>query len=249
MSYGMLGAVIFGSYEGTKRLISHGRQERHTDAFLAGAVAGVLSSIPTAPVELLKCRAQVHLTPDQAAVELNPITCAGNIVRHRGLRGMFAGLAATMGRDVPALAMYFWSYELLCLKFGVRESMPGWLMCICTLCHALTTDPSADEMTFEAFAKLNLAGGLAGMLMWCSYPMDVVKTRMQTQSLTHPAYKSTWHCMQVTVKREGARALFRGFGATVFQAFPVSAVTFGVYELVLLAFKRHSESGPVKAHG
>ena len=117
VSYGMLGALIFGSYEGTKRLIAHthGRPEQHYDALLAGGVAGVLSSIPTAPVELLKCRAQVYLTPAQAAVELNPVTCAVNILRHRGARGLFAGITATMARDVPALAVYFWSYEIMCV--------------------------------------------------------------------------------------------------------------------------------------
>ena len=50
-----------------------------------------------------------------------------------------------------------------------------------------------------------------------TYPLDVVRTRIQTQSLTTPIYRGTMDCIQQVMRREGWRALWRGFLPTVLQ--------------------------------
>ena len=40
-------------------------------------------------------------------------------------------------------------------------------------------------------------------------------------------------CMQLSLKEEGTSFLFRGIGSTVIRAFPMNAVTFGVFTFVM----------------
>jgi solute carrier family 25 carnitine/acylcarnitine transporter 20/29 len=111
---------------------------------------------------------------------------------HGGLRALYAGGAVTALRDTIGYGFYFWGYEL-CSR-GMR--------------HLMDPPPSASIPTstlgdggsggsgngggggggggggtagMEA-ARVLLCGGLAGIITWASiFPLDVVKTRVQTQ--------------------------------------------------------------------
>lgn len=85
--------------------------------------------------------------------------CAKSVVRSGGVFGLWKGLFATVGRDVPSYGVYFVSYDWL-----KRKLSP-------------TGEPSAMNMPIPS---LLLAGGTAGAAAWvCSYPLDVIKTRLQ----------------------------------------------------------------------
>ncbi|KDO16287.1 hypothetical protein SPRG_18179 [Saprolegnia parasitica CBS 223.65] len=133
------------------------------------------------------------------------ITCAKDIWASQGMKGLYRGWQLNMLRDVPAFGSYFYSYELL----------KHWL-----------TDGCAEN---ETTMNLLLAGGSAGSISWMvTQPIDVVKTLVQSQPATSPL--SALDVVKHHYKLEGAGFLFRGFGATILRAFPVSAVTFLVYE-------------------
>jgi len=86
------------------------------------------------------------------------------------------------------------------------------------------------------------AGGIAGCITWASvYPLDTVKTRYQTQSMSNlderkpliageRRYTSTLHCIKDTLRQEGLSGMYRGIGITMVRAFIVNAVTFYGYE-------------------
>ena len=80
-----------------------------------------------------------------------------------------------------------------------------------------------------------LAGGLSGVAGWVStYPMDVLKTRIQAQAIGAPLmYRGTWDALVKCVEAEGVSVLFRGLNATIVRAFPTNAVIFYVYALSL----------------
>lgn len=61
--------------------------------------------------------------------------------------------------------------------------------------------------------------------------MDVIKTRMQTDSLTNPRYKGVVHCAQKIVAEEGLRSMFRGLSPCLLRAFPANAAAFYIFEL------------------
>jgi len=88
--------------------------------------------------------------------------------------------------------------------------------------------------------ELMLAGGFSGIAAWMStYPMDVVKTRIQAQPLIPGAPGETPPCrglldgLASILKSEGVPGLFRGATATIIRAFPTNAVIFTVYALTM----------------
>ena len=114
------------------------------------------------------------------------------------------------------MGVFFLVYESLCRQWGVRD-----------------IQSKHDDMDMITMAKINVAGGLAGVVSWFTYPFDVIKSRIQTQSLSRPRYRGVFDCGRQMVQSEGAVVLFRGLFATILQAFPVSAAMFATYELIL----------------
>ena len=44
--------------------------------------------------------------------------------------------------------------------------------------------------------KIMFAGATAGLFSWIiPYPIDFVKTKMQSQNLDNKIYRSSWHCL------------------------------------------------------
>lgn len=78
--------------------------------------------------------------------------------------------------------------------------------------------------------KVAAYGGLAGEALWLgSYPLDVVKSKMQSDGFGDQArYSSMRDCFRQTWVQEGARGFWRGIGPTLVRALPVSAGTFAV---------------------
>lgn len=77
--------------------------------------------------------------------------------------------------------------------------------------------------------KIALFGGIAGEVLWlASYPMDVIKSKMQTDALdkSQQRYKGTIDCIRKTWVTEGALGFWRGIAPTLMRAMPVSAGTF-----------------------
>jgi solute carrier family 25 carnitine/acylcarnitine transporter 20/29 len=101
-----------------------------------------------------------------------------------------------------------------------------------------------------------LCGGLAGIVTWASvFPLDVIKTRVQTQvstrhslpnlaehqSLLRPATSkrlSTFEVARLAYQTEGARVFFRGLGVCSVRAFIVNAVQWAVYEWMMQVLRR-----------
>ena len=79
-----------------------------------------------------------------------------------------------------------------------------------------------------------LAGGIAGSNSWLfTYPLDYIKTVMQSQDLGRLKYRNAWHCAQEQYANEGYKAFFKGLGITMLRSFPVNAVAFYSFEYVM----------------
>jgi len=127
------------------------------------------------------------------------------ITRSAGMRGLARGLGITLTREVPAFGIYFGSYEIMIRNFG------------------------------ENTVTILGAGGMAGIFSWIfTYPQDVIKSRLQADGWgRRQKFRGPMHCLKYSVTTEGVSCLVRGVGSTIIRAFPMNAVTFGVYSYIM----------------
>ncbi|RHY87533.1 hypothetical protein DYB37_010922 [Aphanomyces astaci] len=203
LSNAPINAVVFAVYGQTSRLWQDGNSDAKLtpgQQFLAGAAAGLCQVTFAAPAELIKITMQVHNYPPN----YSSLTCLRDIFKAEGLRGIYRGTGLQIMRDVPAFGSYFYSYEVL------KDALTG------------------GQPDNETTMNLLLAGGLAGSISWMlTHPIDMVKTLVQSQGMDRV---SMWDVIRRQHALEGPKFLLKGFGATILRAFPVSAVTFLVYE-------------------
>jgi len=207
-------AILFGTYEElTHRLSDDDGNITVPRYVLACALTGVAESTAYTPIEMVKVRLQVDVSTGGAS--RGPLAVTREVLRNNGLRGLFKGHQATLMRECPGNVVYFSSYEVF-KKLYPRES--------------------------EVERSL-VAGGCAGMSYWVAMlPVDSIKTKLQTDSLSAPRYAGVLDCVRQTVAEHGVRGLYRGLTPVMLRAFPANAVAFGAFEFVLSEFRRFSSS-------
>ena len=228
LGYGALNALLFVSYNHSEAALNEAFSVRESlvSTWLAGALGGLATWVVSTPTELVKCRAQASATP------LSSGTVAWHIWKERGLKGFYYGGTVTALRDSIGYGFYFWSY-------GLATSL--WPV------------PGGDETrSFRDEApKVLICGGLAGIATWASvFPLDVIKTRVQTQILRcatessplldhehrearEPKPPGAWQTTKDAYRTQGVRVFFRGFGVCCIRAFIVNAVQWAVYEGIM----------------
>lgn len=232
LGYGALNALLFVTYNRTRDLLSPnlvpGSQPNLWTTFLAGAIGGLATWVVSTPTELIKCRAQVSSSATGAA----SWGICRQILRTEGVRGLYFGGVVTALRDSIGYGFYFWSYEIS-TRYMMQRFKEG-----------------EGSLSQEA-AKVLLCGGLAGVVTWVSiFPLDVIKTRVQTQILpgsetapllgseTMPREDEGRRLGAVEVARkayrsEGASVFFKGIMVCSIRAFIVNAVQWAVYEWMM----------------
>ncbi|KXX74738.1 hypothetical protein MMYC01_208615 [Madurella mycetomatis] len=261
LGYGALNALLFVSYNRTEAFLNgsispsapttnpvpEGKRSSLYTTWLAGAVGGLATWAVSTPTELIKCRAQLqqqpvapsHGKPTRGASSSWVI--AKQVWKAQGFRGLYFGGGVTALRDSIGYGFYFWGYELASRWMagfgGGGGSMGG-----------------GDVLGTEA-AKVLLCGGLAGIVTWASiFPLDVVKTRVQTQAMDlrvdmrgerAPLLGESglgrgrrrlgaWEVAKETYREGGIRLFFRGLTVCSVRAFIVNAVQWTVYEWIMM---------------
>ena len=156
--------IFFGTYEwGKRRMIENGIMPS-VAYFSAGFIADLAASVVYVPSEVLKTRLQLqgrHNNPFFTSGYNYRSTwdAAKTIVRTEGFRALFYGYKATLARDLPFSALQFAFYE------EEQKLAKRW-------CQGRDIGLGLEILTAAT------AGGLAGTI---TCPLDVVKTRIQTQ--------------------------------------------------------------------
>ncbi|GAA5945288.1 uncharacterized protein JCM15063_000606 [Sporobolomyces koalae] len=166
--------------------------------YLAGAFAGIGNSVASGPVEHIRIRLQTQ----QDSRYSGPVDAIKKIARADGLRGIYQGQCATLCREAHGYGVYFAVYELLVAN-EIRSN--GYR--------------SRDELSL---GKSAVFGAAAGWGMWLlNYPLDVLKSRLQTDAFPSSATRQYPRGMRDAVpalyKEGGAGAFFRGLGPTMIR--------------------------------
>ncbi|KAK9449555.1 mitochondrial carrier domain-containing protein [Limtongia smithiae] len=221
---GVCVSLQFGIFEGMKRLftsrnLASGQPAalQYNQFYLSGVTAGLANSLLATPIEHIRIRLQTQTaaTPRQFS---GPVDVIKQLVRLGGYRNIYHGFVPTCWREAHGMGIYFLTYEYLVNRDMrnnaiTRTEIPGYRLCI--------------------------YGGLAGYSVWiCSYQFDVVKSKMQADSIDplKRQYAGAFDCIKKTYATFGIKGFFRGFVPTILRAAPVNASTFYAFELAMRAF-------------
>lgn len=190
---------------------------------LAGGLAGMCQIIVTTPMELLKIQSQdagrssdTKTQPNgglnkKAEKPTSSTRLALNLIKTKGIAGLYKGASATMFRDVSFSIIYFPLFAHL-NSLGPRRR---------------------DDEKASVFWASFLAGCAAGSIAALAVnPIDVVKTRLQLlNNSLEESYTGMGDAFKKIYKKETPTAFFKGAACRVMYIAPLFGIAQTVYYL------------------
>ncbi|KAK8362008.1 hypothetical protein V6Z12_A03G074500 [Gossypium hirsutum] len=191
--------------------------------FIAGGIAGAASRTATAPLDRLKVVLQVQTT--RASI----LPAVKKIWKEDGVLGFFRGNGLNVVKVAPESAIKFYAYEML--KNVIGDSMGN------------------KNGDIGASGRL-IAGGVAGAVAQSAiYPMDLVKTRLQTCASEGGRAPNLGKLTKDIWVQEGPRAFYKGLVPSLLGIIPYAGIDLAVYEtlkdLSRTYILQDSEPGPL----
>ncbi|BGP15549.1 hypothetical protein JCM10213v2_003528 [Rhodosporidiobolus nylandii] len=264
----LMNASVFTSYNlaVSSLLSSPSAEPTLAQITLAGSASGVFTSLITTPIERLKILQQSSSVGSAAS---SPSTVS--LLRRLPLRELYRGFLPTLLRDT-AYGPYFLVYEYVVRggSFGLpflRSERDGVRHVKADLAEEVESELFGSQEQEKAPTwRVLLAGGLAGIAGWgVTFPIDVLKTKMQSLPYPQPSsassvsaasslqpsklpssyaptasphpYSSLSGAFRATLAEAGWRGFVAGLGPTLVRSVPVNMVTFAVFELVVATFR------------
>lgn len=206
---------------------------------LAGCGAGTCQVIVTTPMEMLKIQlqdagrieAQRKLMPQAVTpggpVELKSPTAmqlTRELLKEKGIAGLYKGLGATLLRDVPFSIIYFPLFANL-NNLGKRGG-------------------EGPAPFYVSFLSGCAAGSTAAVAV---NPVDVIKTRLQslTRGSQEDTYSGVTDCIRKILRNEGPTAFLKGAycrALVIAPLFGIAQVIYflGVGEYILSCLPKHN---------
>lgn len=187
VSAGPAHAVHFATFEALKQYLSSHMSHQPVATGIAGGLATVTSEGLMAPLDVVKQRMQLSSESRNRTI----LETVHHIYRRQGISAFFAGYKTTLVMSVPFTTV----------QYSIYEAMKRFLIHF----QGLT------EHSYTASSHC-LAGAIAGASASAvTTPLDVVKTRLQTQGIKGSRqYKNMFDCFSTIWIEEGPRALLRG---------------------------------------
>ncbi|XP_056444650.1 calcium-binding mitochondrial carrier protein SCaMC-2-B isoform X2 [Gadus chalcogrammus] len=157
-------AIKFMAYEQIKRLIGSNQETLGiAERLVAGSLAGAISQSTIYPMEVLKTRLALRKTGQYQGIG----DCAKRIFRNEGMSAFYKGYVPNMLGIIPYAG----------IDLAVYETLKNWWL------QNYATD-SADPGVFVLLACCTTSS-TCGQL--ASYPLALVRTRMQAQGQPRPS--------------------------------------------------------------
>lgn len=181
--------------------------------FIAGGIAGAASRTATAPLDRLKVVLQVQTT--RACI----VPAIKKIWKEDGFLGFFRGNGLNVVKVAPESAIKFYAYEML-------KSIIG-------------DGTGVDKGDIGASGRL-FAGGMAGAIaQFAIYPLDLVKTRLQTCACEGGKVPKLGKLTKDIWVQEGPRAFYKGLVPSVLGIIPYAGIDLAAYETLKEMSKTH----------
>jgi len=219
-------------------------RETNLKRFTAGASSGVIAVLLTYPLEIIRVRLAVEtrVSSDGCRPSLAhaitrlyhegtlPKPEPGSKMKHKTANSVFRifpilkfyrGFSATILGMIPYAGTSFLVWGSLRSYYLPKPAVP-----------------SADGRIRELKPKLHpmldlVVGGISGAVaQTVSYPLEVVRRRMQVGGLTRPDAWMGWNeTVRAIWRKNGWRGFFVGLGIGYIKVVPMTAVSYMVWEL------------------
>ncbi|XP_043846326.1 LOW QUALITY PROTEIN: mitochondrial coenzyme A transporter SLC25A42 [Dromiciops gliroides] len=211
-------AIQFSAHEEYKQILGRyygfeGEALPPCPRLVAGALAGMTAASLTYPLDLV--RARMAVTPKEMYSNIFHVFI--RMSREEGLKTLYRGFVPTILGVIPYAGLSFFTYETL-KKFH-RE-------------HSGRSQPYPFErMIFGACA------GLIGQS--ASYPLDVVRRRMQTAGIKGQTYESILSTLQDIVREEGViQGLYKGLSMNWLKGPIAVGISFTTFDLMQILLRK-----------
>uniref|UniRef100_A0A8C5N1E0 Calcium-binding mitochondrial carrier protein SCaMC-1-like n=1 Tax=Gouania willdenowi TaxID=441366 RepID=A0A8C5N1E0_GOUWI len=201
-------SIKFMAYEQYKKLLtSEGKKIETHKRFMAGSMAGATAQTAIYPMEVLKTRLTLRKTGQYAGM----FDCAKKILRKEGVKAFYKGYIPNLLGIIPYAGIDLAVYESLknsWLSYHPKDSAnPGILVLLG--CGTISST----------------CGQLA------SYPLALVRTRMQAQaSLDASDQSSMSSLIRKILAKDGFFGLYRGILPNFMKVIPAVSISYVVYE-------------------
>ncbi|KAL1551877.1 putative mitochondrial adenine nucleotide transporter BTL1 [Salvia divinorum] len=183
---------------------------------VAGAAAGIVSTLACHPLEVLKDRLTV--SPD---IYPNLSIAVTKIYKEGGIGGLYSGLSPTLIGMLPYSTCYYFMYETMKKSYCLTKKK--------------------DSLSR---AEMLLIGALSGLTAsTISYPLEVARKRLMVGALQGKCPPNMAAALSEVFRDEGVKGLYRGWGASCLKVMPSSGITWMFYEAwkdILLVERRPS---------
>ncbi|KAI9910138.1 hypothetical protein PsorP6_010802 [Peronosclerospora sorghi] len=234
--YAGLKFYMFDSLQ-TRFIHREGQELSNMQRALCGAVAGLIATLGTYPLEVVRTRMISQTTvPAAANSEIRGVLQGVQLILKReGLLGLYRGGWSGVVGAIPFEGVQFGCYEYLKLT-AVRHQWPAYRW----------PEGKTEMDGLDYFVCGSIAGAIAQTV---AYPFDTVKKRLQSQQVhlrgashTGPLsagggsastlyYRGMVDCFRKVIRDEGPLALYRGTGPNLARIVPYAAVMFSTYEM------------------
>uniref|UniRef100_A0A7N0TAT1 Uncharacterized protein n=1 Tax=Kalanchoe fedtschenkoi TaxID=63787 RepID=A0A7N0TAT1_KALFE len=173
-------------------------------SFVAGACAGVSSTIITYPLELVKTRLTI-----QRDVYNGVFDAFVKILQEGGPAELYRGLTPSVIGVIPYAATNYFAYDTL------RKAYK----------KVFKTDKIGNIETL-------LIGSAAGAISSsATFPLEVARKHMQVGAVSgRVVYKNVFHALASILEQEGVKGLYKGLGPSCVKLVPAAGISFMCYE-------------------
>ncbi|XP_044471730.1 adenine nucleotide transporter BT1, chloroplastic/mitochondrial-like [Mangifera indica] len=172
-------------------------------SLVAGACAGVSSTLCTYPLELVKTRLTIQRDAYNGIVD-----AFIKIIQEEGPAELYRGLAPSLIGVIPYAATNYFAYDTL--RKAYRK---------------------AFEQEKIGNIETLLIGSLAGAISSsATFPLEVARKHMQVGAVSGQLYKNVLCALASILEKEGIPGLYKGLGPSCMKLVPAAGISFMCYE-------------------
>ncbi|XP_069705504.1 mitochondrial adenyl nucleotide antiporter SLC25A24-B [Periplaneta americana] len=205
-------AIKFMAYEQAKKLIrgNNTRELSIYERFVAGSLAGGISQTVIYPLEVMKTRLALRKTGEFSSI----VDAAKKMYRKGGWKTFYRGYVPNLLGIIPYAGIDLAVYETIKNSY-IRQHNEGETPSVMLLLACGTVSSTCGQV--------------------CSYPLALVRTRLQAQVVTNVGGQSQEMCSMMGVirniiQRDGPLGLYRGITPNFLKVAPAVSISYVVYE-------------------